>query len=385
MNIVLLSPHFPPNFRHFSTRLREQGVNVLGIADAPWEELAPELQTALTEYYRTDMSSYENILRACGHFTHRYGKIDRVESHNEYWLETEAQLRQDFNIVGMKPDEIANVTLKSKMKDGFRTAGVATARGTVVKTLDDALTLAGEIGYPAILKPDRGVGAASTYRVDTDEDLRRVFQQKLPTDYFMEEFIRGEIHTYDGLCDSEGNVIFAASHVFHQGIMETVNENRDLFYYSQREIPADLEMAGRNAVQAFNIREKFFHIEFFRTFDEQKLMGIEVNMRPPGGLTMDMFNYANNADLFGEWANIVAGKYFGAHCTRPYFCAYIGRKEGKQYRHSHEEIMQHYAPLIVHAETISSVFSAAIGNFGYIARAQDLEELENLAHYIHEQ
>jgi len=42
------------------------------------------------------MHNYDEMLRALGYFTHRYGKIDRIDSLNEYWLETEARLRTDF-------------------------------------------------------------------------------------------------------------------------------------------------------------------------------------------------------------------------------------------------------------------------------------------------
>lgn len=84
------------------------------------------------------MHDYDQILRACGYFTHRYGKIDRFESHNEYWLETDARIRTDFNIYGIKSEEIKNVRLKSRMKRQFEKAGVAVARGVVVKTLAQA-------------------------------------------------------------------------------------------------------------------------------------------------------------------------------------------------------------------------------------------------------
>ena len=36
MNFVYLSPHFPPNYYRFCAGLREEGVNVLGLADAPY-------------------------------------------------------------------------------------------------------------------------------------------------------------------------------------------------------------------------------------------------------------------------------------------------------------------------------------------------------------
>ncbi|HMO22687.1 MAG TPA: hypothetical protein PKC98_17140 [Candidatus Melainabacteria bacterium] len=98
MNIVLISPHFPPNFRNFSFRLRDNGANVLGIADVHYDQIPDEVKCALTEYYRVEnMHDYDQIVRALGYYTHRYGKIDRIDSHNEYWLETEARLRTDFN------------------------------------------------------------------------------------------------------------------------------------------------------------------------------------------------------------------------------------------------------------------------------------------------
>ena len=383
MNIVFLSPHFPPNFYRFCVHLRQLGASPLGIADAPWEELRPELQQALSGYYRTDMNDYDNLLRACGHFTHQHGKIDRVESHNEFWLEAEARLRQDFNVAGFRPDAIARVTLKARMKQGFQDAGIAVARGRVVASLAEAREFAEEIGFPAVLKPDRGVGAASTFRVNDDKQMERVFAAKLPVNYIMEEFIQGVIHSFDGLTDRDGRITFCASHVFSQGIMETVNEDRDIFYYSQRNIPADLEAAGRSAVRAFDIREKFFHIEFFRTVPDGRIVAIEVNMRPPGGLTMDMFNYANDRDLYREWAEIVVHNRSATNNNRPYHCAYIGRKQRKRYAHDHAEIMRAYGHLVVHHEPIQSVFSAALGDFGFLARSAELEELLELERFIH--
>jgi len=375
MNIVFLSPHFPPNYYRFCVQLRQLGANVLGIADAAWEELRPELHEALGGYYRTDLNNYDQLLRACGHFTHQFGKLDRVESHNEFWLEAEARLRQDFNIEGIRPDRIADVTLKARMKQRFEQAGIAVARGTLVMDLAEAQRFVEQVGFPVVIKPDRGVGAASTFRVNDPQELSRVFAEKGPADAIMEEFVEGVIHSFDGLTDRDGRIVFHTSHVFSQGIMETVNEDRDIFYYSQREIPADLEAAGRAAVKAFDIREKFFHIEFFRTMPDERLVAIEVNMRPPGGLTVDMFNFANDSDLYREWANIVTGRSFSSDCSRPYHCAYVGRKQRKSYVHDHAEIIHAFGPLIVHHEPIQSVFSAALGDYGYLARAGELEEL----------
>ena len=98
MNVVFLSPHFPPHYFRFCRNLKAAGANVLGVGDEPYENLSEDLRSALTEYYQVDnMHNYDALVRACGFFTHRYGKIDRLDSLNEYWLSTEARLRDDFN------------------------------------------------------------------------------------------------------------------------------------------------------------------------------------------------------------------------------------------------------------------------------------------------
>lgn len=43
INFVMISPHFPANFETFAVRLRENGFNTLGIADAPYESLSEEI------------------------------------------------------------------------------------------------------------------------------------------------------------------------------------------------------------------------------------------------------------------------------------------------------------------------------------------------------
>src|SRR6185369_10967150 len=101
-------------------------------------------------------------LRALGYFTHRYGKLDRIDSHSEYWLETEARLRTDFNIPGIRTDQIDRIKRKSLMRETFLKAGINVARGGVVKDLQDAQKLIAETGYPLVAKPDIGVGAAAT-------------------------------------------------------------------------------------------------------------------------------------------------------------------------------------------------------------------------------
>ncbi|MDF1554514.1 MAG: ATP-grasp domain-containing protein [Deferrisomatales bacterium] len=383
MHFVYLSPHFPPNYYPFCVELRRAGVNVLGVADAPYEALRPELREALGEYYRVDdLHDYDQLVRTLGHFTHRHGKLDRVDSHSEYWLETEARLRTDFNLFGLRADAIAGVKRKSRMKAIYREAGVPTARGAVVDTLEEGRALVAEVGYPVVAKPDVGVGAAGTWKIHTPDELAEFFARKPPVAYLLEEFVQGQLVSFDGLADRDGEIVFCAAHAFSQGIMETVNEDRDLFYYSLREIPPDLEEAGRRTVKAFGVRERFFHLEFFRADGDGRIVALEVNLRPPGGLTTDMFNYANDIDIYRQWAQVVAFNRFTAHYSRPYHCGYMGRKASKRYARSHAEVLRALGDGLVHHTPIDSIFRGAIGDYGYLVRSADLDEVRHAARLI---
>jgi hypothetical protein len=385
MNFVFLSPHFPPNYFRFCQHLHYLGVTVLGLADEPYDLLNPDLRSVLTEYYKVNnMHNYDELLRGLGYFTHKYGRIDRIDSQNEYWLETEAQLRTDFNIPGVKNHEIAVIKRKSLMKETFQNAGIPVARGKVVHNITDARRLIKEIGYPTVAKPDIGVGAAKTFKIHNPGELKKFFDQKPDNDYIMEEFIAGKIFTFDGLTDKEGNLVFYTSHTYSQGVMETVNNDELIYYYSLREIPEDLLEIGRHTLNAFSVRERFFHFEFFRRQLDHQIIALEVNMRPPGGLTTDMFNYANNIDIYAEWAHIMVHNRFTAQYSRPYHCCYVGRKYNRNYAHSHTEVVQELGAYLVHHEQISGVFSPALGDYGYLIRSPNLNKILAMVHFIHE-
>ena len=386
MNFVFLSPHFPPNYYRFAVSLKNHGVSVLGLADENYDALCPELKSSLREYYRVNnMHSYDELLRALGYFTHYYGKLDRLDSHNEYWLETEARLRTDFNIPGIRTDQIGRIKRKSLMRETFVNAGIKVARGAVVKSLEEAQRLIEQTGYPIVAKPDIGVGAAGTYKIHTEDELKNFFETKPPVDYLFEEFVDGQIITFDGLTDREGVPVFTNSLFYSAGIMETVLNDDLVYYYTLREIPADVQALGRRTLEAFDVRERFFHFEFFRQHETGELLALEVNMRPPGGLTTDMFNYSCDIDIYNAWASIIAGKGFPyPDYTHKYYCGYVGRKFNRSYTHSDEEILSAFRDKIRHHEAISGVFSAALGNYGYLVRSPDLDEVLSIAKFIQE-
>ncbi|MDD5627973.1 MAG: carboxylate--amine ligase [Elusimicrobia bacterium] len=383
MNILYLSPSFPPNYRRFPVCLREAGATVVGIG---WQEagsLSPEVRRSMADYCQVpDMGNYDHVLRAAGYLVSRVGKLDRVVSQEEHWIDLEAALRLDFNVPGDKPDAIRSLRRKSLMKEVFARAGVPAARGELAADLEAGLSFARRVGYPLIAKPDRGVGAHATCKLSDDGELEGFFRSRDPeVTYIIEEFLGGIIESFDGLTGKDGAILFTASHQFFPDIMTVVNEDDDLHYWSMRRIPPDLEDLGRRAIAAFGLRERFFHLEFIRG-PRGRLTAMELNARPPGGLTTDMFNYANDIDVYREWANVVVHGTFAARCERPYHVCYIGRKSNKRYARSHEEVLRAYGPRILVHTPIDSVFRRAIGDYAYLVRDPELEQIQPIVAFI---
>jgi hypothetical protein len=375
MNVVFLSPHFPPSSWHFCRGLREAGANPLGIGDVPWEALRPELQRSVGEYYRVaDLGRYDDLVRALGYLTFRHGKLDRVDSLSEHWLETEARLRDDFNVPGLRAADMGRIKRKSEMKRLFQAAGIAVARGRVCRTREELRALVDEVGFPVVAKPDSGVGAARTYKLADAAAAEAFLASKPPVDYIVEEFVAGTLVTFDGLADREGRVVFEASMVFDAGIMEVVNQDMDMAYTLLRAVPPDLAAAGRAVAEVFGVRERFFHFEFFRP-PAGGLVALEVNVRPPGGYTVDMWNYQNDVDLYREWGNLLVRGRVEARFERPYFVTWVGRKDRLRYAWSAERLRERLGPMMVLHTRVEDIFSGAIGNEGFILRAPALEPL----------
>jgi hypothetical protein len=375
LNVVFLSPHFPPNWWRFVRGLKEVGATTLGVADANWEELQPELRDSLDDYYRVDdLGNYDQLTRALGFFIHRHGRIARLDSLNEHWLETEARLRTDFNIKGINKNTIGPIKRKSLMKNRFVAAGLDCARGKVCKSPNQLKRFIAEVGLPVVAKPDVGVGAAKTFKLETEADVDRYLHEKPDVDYFVEEFVTGELITYDGLTGRSGEIVFDSTFTYSTGVMEAVNGSLDLWYWISRSVPEEVQDVGMAMARAFDLRERPFHFEIFRTADG-RLVPLEVNMRPPGGWTVDMFNYANDFDLYREWANVMVNGRFDAIITRPYHVLYVSRRNFRQYEMSVEDVLREFGHLVVQNAAMDRVIATAMGDYGFIMRSETSEPL----------
>ena len=383
MNFVFISPHFPHTYWQFCDRLKRNGINVLGIGDAPYDGLEAPLKAALTEYYRVDnLENYDQVYRAVAFFAFKYGKIDWIESMNEYWLTQDARLRTDFNITtGIRSDRIDFIKEKSLMKKLYLEAGIPTARQHIISTREAGRAFTDEVGFPVIVKPDIGVGATDTWKLESTEDLERFYDNLPSAPYVMEEFIEGDICSYDAIINSRYEPVFESMTVWPP-VMDIVVKDLDLMYYTCPDVPEGLRTLGRRTVKAFGVDRRFVHLEFFRLTKARKGLGkkgdfvaLEVNMRPAGGYTPDMMDFAHSTDVYQIYADMVS--FDERRLPEPeehFYCVYASRKDGHRYTRTHEEIMARYGANMVMQEEMPPMNWPQMGRYMYTAKLRTLEE-----------
>lgn len=392
-NYIFISPHFPDYFWCFVRALRNNGFNVLGIGDCPYSNLSFELKTYLSDYYCCyDMEDFNREVDAVKYFKDKYGEIEFIESMNEYWLERDAKLREIFDIKnGVRPNELIYWQKKSLMKENYKKAGLKTAKYKLVGEKSDLLNFISKVGYPVFIKPDIGVGAAGDYKINNEEDLDRFYAEKIDgIEYICEQFLTGNIISFDGIADSNSNVVFAASNFFPPSIASIVQGKKDLFYYTLPNVPFKLLEAGTKAIKAFGVKQRYFHLEFFMLTQDipgfakkDEIIPLETNMRPAGGYTPHMINFANGIDTFQIYADIVAfdqtiQQSKGGH----FFCACASRRDGVNYEHSDYDVLDRYQTRICASGRYADVLSGAMGNRYFIAKFTNEEDMEFFKNYV---
>lgn len=404
MNFVFISPNYPVRYFKFIEALRERGITVLGIGDEWAGALHPRLSRALNEYrFVADMNDRKAMIEALKELAAKYGPIDYIESNNEWWLNLDAELREEFHVAtGFHPDQMEHIKAKSAMKEYFAKGGAKTMRYILVNGKEDkeaALTFASKVGYPLFVKPNVGVGAADSYALHDEKELDAFFEKTLPETYIMEEYVDGYIVSFDGICNSKGEVVFCTSDHFPVPIDKIVNDVQDVGYYTNpfalpmHDIDAvEFEKVGRSVVKAFGISKRFFHIEFFvLNRDKEGLakkgefVALECNMRSPGGNTPDLIDFANSVSVYEIYADVIAYDENRQDLNKQKYYAWsAARRDEIAYRHSEAEIKEKYGSSICMSGRYPKGIATAMGNTYYFAKFLTLAEAEAFDAFVRE-
>lgn len=394
MNFVFISPNFPKIYSHFVKALSDNGVTVLGIGDTPKNEINDELKQYLTEYcYVSDLSNIQWMKNTLDYLGNKYGEISYIESNNEYWLFQDSLLRDYKNVKnGFRPKEMDKIKFKSSMKEYFSKAGIKVARYTLSEDIDEIKKFANQVGYPLFAKPNNGVGANDTYTIKNEDEIKSFLNNKPNEQYIIEEYINGEIVTFDGIVDDESNPLLSYTETFPIPVAKVVNEDIDDYYYANVDMDDSFRKMGENVVKTFGIKKRCFHIEFFKLLEDKiglakkgEIIGLEVNMRSPGGDTPELLSIALNDSYYECYADIIVHNKINKDLNKKHFIAIsVSRKNRFNYVHSNEEIFKKYQDFIVKHGFYDKAISLCMGDEYFMAKFDNVEQALSFKNYIRE-
>lgn len=385
MNVIFISPDFPTNYKYFCKQLNNIGINVLGVGEQDFGGLDSDLQHWLNWYCKVySLNDYNSVRDRVAFLISKFGKPDYIECLNETWLMLCAKLREEFGVPGLNAAQTVTIRNKSAMKETFAKFNIPSAKYKLIHSKQELAAFAGQVNFPIIVKPDAGVGAINAARLNSYNDLDGFWNTKPDGPYLAEEYIQNAvIETFDGLCDKNGNTVFISSFQYAILPLEALANKTDVFYYTLLKPKEDICALGFEILKAFNVKSSFFHFEIFRKLDGG-LSVIEVNMRPPGGLSLDMFNYSADADVFSLWAKVIRGDVSFDKYAGKYYTAYIGLRNYIPRKHNLSDSLNVFSDNILISHTMQPLYREAMGDYAVIMRNVNEKALLENVKYIME-
>jgi formate-dependent phosphoribosylglycinamide formyltransferase (GAR transformylase) len=328
MNVIFVEPAFPNNQREFARALHAVGARVIGVGERPLSALDGELRHWLSHYEQISSVVDEAALLAAVRGLQRRVWIDRIEATVEAHIMPVARVREACGIPGTTERTAWLCRDKPAMKDALRAAGIACAQSTSAATDDAVREFAACAGYPLILKPRAGAGAAGTQRVDDAAALERAlpaYRLGGGNSIAVEEFIDG----HEGFLDTI-SINGEVAHEFISHYYPNVLEAMRLRWVSPQIIATnridaagydEVKLMARRVIKALGIGTSATHMEWF--FGSKGLKFSEIGCRPPGVGQWDVYCAANEFDVYREWATAIVHGRISERPSRRYACGMI--------------------------------------------------------------
>ncbi len=330
MNVLMISPGYPAEMALFTRGLARAGATVIGLGDQMPDALPPAARDALARYVHVGSLAAAAHVAATVRELSRQARIDQVECLWEPYMVLAARLREDLGLPGLTVAQTVPFRDKERMKQLLDAAGLRTPWHAAATTVAEVWAAAERAGYPLIVKPVDGAGSADTYRADSPAELDAILPslRHVPR-VSVEEFIEAEEFTYDTIC-AGGRILVENICQYHpRPLLTKIHEWISPITLALRDLDDPGLQGGRqlgaDVIRALGFRDGFTHMEWYRKADGEVVFG-EIGARPPGARTVDVMNYATDADLFTAWAEAVTNGRISEPVIRRYNAASIFKR-----------------------------------------------------------
>lgn len=379
MNVIFVEPFFPNNQREFVRGLVQAGATVVAIGETPKEGLDHQLLGWLYDYIQVPSVCDEARMIEAVKFVQSKMWVDRLEATIEAHILPTAKVREACSIPGISVETSFLCRDKPAMKQVLRDAGISCAQSLGSGDPEQINQFAHHVGYPLIVKPRDGAGASGTFRVTNDDELAAALSQSgvgQGGNVAVEEFIEGHEGFYDTITVN-GEVVFEFITHYYPNVLEAMRHRwiSPQFLTTNRIDTAgdyaEVKEMGRKAIKALNIGSSATHMEWF--YGPKGLKFSEIGCRPPGVKAWDLYNVANDMDLYYQWALAVTRGQTSGIASRNFSAGIIALRPDQDGTISGysgaEEIQQRHGEWIVDCHLPSEGTPTQGVEAGYMANA----------------
>ena len=332
MHVIFVEPGFPDNQREFVRALVQVGASVTGIGERDEHQLDPDLRGWLSGYWKIGSVTDEGGLEWAVRSIQEQGWVDRLEATVEAHILPTAHVRERCTIPGTTARTAWLCRDKPSMKEVLAEAGVPTAQSLGSGSVEEIQEFAARVGYPLIVKPRDGAGAAGTSRVDDDTELLAALAASgvgadghPGASVAIEEFIEGHEGFWDTLTVN-GEVVHEFISHYYPGVLEAMRSrwiSPQIVATNQVDDPRydEVREMGRRVLDVLDIETSATHMEWF--FGPKGLKFSEIGCRPPGVSMWDVYAAANDLDLYREWAQLIVHGHTDQQASRRFAAGMI--------------------------------------------------------------
>jgi biotin carboxylase len=297
------------------------GVALSLVSQDSLEQVPAALRARLAGHWQVrDAFNPAELVDAARGLARRGAPVERLIGSLEQLQEALALAQQRLGLPGLPAAVARNFRDKPRMKDVLRAAGVPCARHRLADTATAAREFAAAVGFPVVVKPPAGAGAAGTYRLDDMTALDRYLAAHPPDaarPALCEEFLSGAEHSFDSVV-IDGRIVFWSVSRYLPSPL-TVMENPWIQWcvLLPRELDGfdDIRAVAGAALGALGLTSGMTHMEWFRRPDGSIAVS-EVAARPPGAQFTSLLSYAHDADFYAAWPRLVIENRFEVPARR---------------------------------------------------------------------
>lgn len=280
-----------------------------------------------------DAQSIRQALLASQHM----GAIEALIPGNDFCLAITGSVADDFGYPTQPPQALRRARNKDLAREAYRAAGLRCPKFKLVRSLQEAVAAARDIGYPLIVKPADAIASQHVSFIAQEVEFEAAFAGlaqfkesflgfRPRQEYLLEEYLPGPEFSVEVLM-SEGQVLFAEVTEKHTGDpLHFVELGHVLPTSIHRDRCAEIVDTATRGILALGLSGGCYHVEVKLTPAGPVI--IETNGRPGGDqIATVLLKEAFGVDVFDALLDFYLGrkmqvaKQFEKACAIGFFTA----------------------------------------------------------------